>query len=738
MDESPGLMALREGSVVRGWTLVDRVAEGGTATVWRVKSGDQRAVLKVLRAELRGEADWRARLMREADALRTVKHDNVVALIDAGTTEGDEPFVVMPEIEGETLRARLARDEKLDAREAWRLLRPVAEALAAAHQAGVVHRDVKPDNIVVGPSGDVKLVDFGLARPHVDGADVPKVTATGAPIGTPTYMAPEQWWNKAVGPAVDQYALGVTLFEAIAGAPPFSDASYAELVSSHVSKPAPRLEGQDDRVTTFVARLLEKEPSARFTSMRDAIDAGDEAFGARASRWRPSIASIFFAAYGATALVLFGYPRATTFAEWFRGAGWGIFVTYALFAAGAAWISFRANARGWIALVVAASGTFGALTGFQKVFETIATFAPESAFTLFHEGAWEAQTNRYVGFTLASSLLYAAEVRRTKPPTTKKRAASMATLACAAAFVTLGFPSAAIVLAALAFVFVLPETIATLVGLAFAAVAAVTRAQALCDAAWSLEPTRAARAAALVVAFHERTLTFVVAGAALGAALVVTRRAWTALGMARSRAWLAFGVVFALGDAALTVRTILAKGAIYTHLAPEFALFSRLDPPTASARGDSRVPPVRPTLKIARDRVALDDTPALVLAALDSDAGLAVLRSDLSHRIARDAAGTDTKTVELLVMADAQVEPRVVTACLRAAYDIGVRRVGVLLLRGAPLPASAALPDEAFYALPGDFSMITITLADGGAPLHGKTFDDATHALLDGDVIDVR
>ena len=390
---------MKSGDVVAGWTLEDRLGEGGTATVWRVKSGDRRAVLKVLRSELRSDADWRARLLREADALRKVKHDNVIALLDAGTTEEDEPFVVMPEVDGETLRARIDREKKIEAREAWRLLRPIAEALAAAHDAGIIHRDVKPDNVVLGAAPlTTKLVDFGLAR----GEGVPKVTATGAPVGTPAYMAPEQWWNKGVGPATDQYALGVTLYEAIAGRAPFDDASFAELVSSHVSKPAPRLSVEhDDAIATFVARLLEKEPSARFESMREAIAAGDAAFGSPAPRLRFSPASIFFAAYGALSLVLFGYPRQSTAFEWFRVAGWGIYITLGAFALAAIWITVRTGARGRVAVIVAAAGTFATASGFGAVFRTLAKTPPEEGFVLFHQGAWEAQANRYVGFTLA-------------------------------------------------------------------------------------------------------------------------------------------------------------------------------------------------------------------------------------------------------------------------------------------------------------------------------------------------
>jgi tRNA A-37 threonylcarbamoyl transferase component Bud32 len=718
---------MKSGDVVAGWTLEERLGEGGTATVWRVKSGDRRAVLKVLRSELRSDADWRARLLREADALRKVKHDNVVALLDAGTTEEDDPFVVMPEVAGETLRARVDREKKIAPNEAWRLLRPIAEALAAAHDAGIVHRDVKPDNVVLG--GAPKLVDFGLAR----GEGVPKVTATGSPVGTPAYMAPEQWWNKGVGPATDQYALGVTLFEAIAGRAPFDDASFAELVSSHVSKPAPRLEA-DDAVASFVARLLEKEPSARFDSMRDAIAAGDAAFGSPAPRVRFSPASVFFAAYGALALVLFGYPRQSTAFEWFRVAGWGIFITLAAFVLAAIWIALRTGARGRVALIVAAAGTFATASGFGAVFRTLAKTPPEEGFVLLHQGAWEAQANRYVGFTLASALLLAAEVRRARPPSNASRLASIAALAFACVCVTLGVPSAAIAIAALAFALILPRTPAALGAVATASIAAITRAHALADAAWSLEPTRSARAVALVAASHERMIAWLAGAIATMIMLVLVRASLRDLARA-SKPWLAFAAIWAIGDAALAVRTTIAKRAIYTQLEPEFAFLSQLDPPPA--REPTRVPPIRPTLKIARDRVALDTTPALVLSALDSDAGLAVLRSDIAHRLASDPPGTVAAT-DILLMADASTPPHVVTTCLAAAHDAGARNVGILLLRGAPLAKTADLPEEASYVLPRDFDVLDVRLAHGGATLTGATFADALDAVKSGDVLDVR
>jgi hypothetical protein len=311
--------------------------------------------------------------------------------------------------------------------------------------------------------------------------------------------------------------------------------------------------------------------------------------------------------------------------------------------------------------------------------------------------------------------------------------ASIAALAIACVCVTLGVPSAAIAVAVFAFALILPRTPATLGAVAAASIAAITRAHALGDAAWSLEPTRAARAAALVAASHERTVAWLAGALVTAITLVLMRRSLRDLSRA-PRAWLAFATIWALGDAALAIRTTLAKRAIYTQLEPEFALLSQLDPPPAR-EPSTAIPPIRPTLKIARDRVALDTTPALVLSALDSDAGLGVLRADLAHRLASDPS---VGGADILLMADAGAPPLVVTTCLAAAYDAGVRRVGVLLLRGAPLAKTAELPEEASYVLPRDFDVLDVRLAHGGASLAGATFAAALDAVKSGDVLDVR
>ena len=738
-------MTLREGDVVAGWTVEGRVGEGGTSTVWRVRKDGAVAVLKTLRPELRDEPDWHARLLREAEALRAASHPSAVALLDAGTTDENLPFVIMPEIEGESLRALIAREGPLAPARAWSLLRPVALALAAAHDAGIVHRDVKPENVLLPERGPT-LVDFGIARAHGEGASMPKVTATGAPVGTPAYMAPEQWWNQGVGPAADQYALGVTLFEAMTGQLPFRDGSFAELVQAHVSKkPATLAErgvSASGSIEWFVARLLEKEPRARFADVREAIVAGDAAFGAREARRgaRALLMPLFFLAYGLAQLALFGYPRASSLAEWLRGAGGGVWVTITVYLAAGALLLARRAGYGW-ALAGAALGTFTTWTGFGAVFHTLARRGPEEAFELFHEGAWEASANRYVGLALASALCFAIVAKsrdQAGPPDGRHRAISFFALALATGCVTLGAPSAAIPFAALAFAPALGAGVPAAFGVLFAAASAVTRAQALCDAVWSLEPTRAARAAALAMAVHERSQALAAAAVAGVAAVALASPSLRALRpRLRSRsgrlalALLGAWLVADLGVVAFAQRQ---KDALYTQLGPQFALFSRLDPPTAS--GATTPPPLRPTLKVARDRVALDRDPIGLRSVLETEEGLTVLRGDLSHRVATEEPAAEGE-VELLLMADASLPPALVTSALRAAYEVGVRRVGVLLLRGPALRGAPALPEEASYALPRDFEMVRVRLAPDGPRLEGASFGAAASRLATDQTVGV-
>lgn len=204
------------------------------------------------------------RFQREIAMAANLNHPHIVALYDSGI-EGSALFFVMPLIEGETLRARLEREKQLPIAEVRRLAEHLASALEYAHGRGVVHRDVKPENIMLTSAGAL-LADFGIARgPH--GGD--RLTTTGAFIGSPRYSSPEQLKEEsAVGPASDQYALACLLFEALAGHPPFDATNYADLVVAHVTEESPKVRVDRPDVPPAMERALRramsKDPADRF------------------------------------------------------------------------------------------------------------------------------------------------------------------------------------------------------------------------------------------------------------------------------------------------------------------------------------------------------------------------------------------------------------------------------------------------------------------------------------------
>ena len=257
---------------------------GGMATVHLAEDLRHRrpVAVKVLRADF-GVSLGAERFLREIRIAAQLQHPHIVPVFDSGE-DGGLLWYAMPLVEGETLRARLAREGRLPVAEAARIAREVADALGYAHGRGVVHRDIKPENILLS-RGHALVTDFGVAkaisaaaghadRPEApDGAtDVPtgELTTAGISLGTPTYMAPEQ----AVGDAdvdhrADLYALGVVAYEMLAGAPPFAGTAQ-QLLAAHVMQtPEPlssRRADLPERVTTAVMRCLEKEPGRRFAT----------------------------------------------------------------------------------------------------------------------------------------------------------------------------------------------------------------------------------------------------------------------------------------------------------------------------------------------------------------------------------------------------------------------------------------------------------------------------------------
>ncbi len=227
--------------------------------------------IKRLEPPLNQDPRTRARFDREGRALARLSHPNVVTLIDRGSTETDD-YLVFEYVEGRSLK-EIVKDNPLDVAEAGRILGQVAEGLAAAHQAGIVHRDVKPQNILIDRNGHAKVTDFGIAT----GPDWTKVTKAGSVIGSARYMSPEQVKSKPVDARSDIYSLGVVMYEMLAGHPPFDGANMPEIARHHLNTPPPPL--RDLRpdlppgLEKVVMRCLEKLPEDRFVSMDEVLGA---------------------------------------------------------------------------------------------------------------------------------------------------------------------------------------------------------------------------------------------------------------------------------------------------------------------------------------------------------------------------------------------------------------------------------------------------------------------------------
>jgi serine/threonine-protein kinase len=204
-----------------------------------------------------------ARFIREGRLMGRLQHPNVARILELESMD-DYPYLVIELLEGGTLRARMTRSGKLACAEAIAIALDCLAGLAACHEIGIVHRDIKPENILFASSGVAKVADLGIAR--TDERDI-ELTRIGALLGTPRYMSPEQARGEPVGPGTDVYAMGVILYEAVVGRPPFSAASVAELLRMHEEVPAPPLSGQVEgvpaRLVDLVDRCLAKHAADR-------------------------------------------------------------------------------------------------------------------------------------------------------------------------------------------------------------------------------------------------------------------------------------------------------------------------------------------------------------------------------------------------------------------------------------------------------------------------------------------
>ena len=248
---------------------------GGMATVYLAHDvrHERPVALKVFRPEV-GVSFGAERFAREIKLLARLRHPFILPLLDSGETAGALYFV-MPYIDGESLRARLAREGRLPIEEAVELARSVADALAYAHGEGVVHRDVKPENVLLSRQGHPVLADFGIAAGKtMSGDSAGQLTAVGLALGTTAYMSPEQALGEPnIDGRSDIYSLGITLYEMLAGRPPFSGPNALAIISQHLTVPAPTLSvaraDVPHAVEQAVSRALAKERAARFAAASD-------------------------------------------------------------------------------------------------------------------------------------------------------------------------------------------------------------------------------------------------------------------------------------------------------------------------------------------------------------------------------------------------------------------------------------------------------------------------------------
>jgi eukaryotic-like serine/threonine-protein kinase len=256
------------------------LATGGMGQVWRARDVllDRPVAVKVLRSEYGRDPTFLSRFRAEAHHGAGLVHPNIATLFDYGESPAPDEFgddlayLVMELVEGEPLSAVLERERRLDPARTLDLLRQTASALAVAHAAGVVHRDVKPGNVLIGDDGVVRITDFGIAW---SASSVP-LTLTGQIVGTPQYLPPEQAAGERACPAGDVYALGLIGYECLAGRRAFDGDNPVAIALRQVrEEPEPLPPDVPDDVRTLIGRALEKDPTARFpdgAAFRDAVE----------------------------------------------------------------------------------------------------------------------------------------------------------------------------------------------------------------------------------------------------------------------------------------------------------------------------------------------------------------------------------------------------------------------------------------------------------------------------------
>lgn len=261
-------MALHAGTTLGGrYVLEALIATGGMGEVWRGEDTDlvRPVAIKLLKEATSANDIFLKRFHNEAKNAAGLMHHNIAQVFDYGDYEGTA-YLVMELVEGEPLSSILERERTLDERRLISMLIYTCRGLQAAHAAGVMHRDIKPGNLLVDPGDVVKITDFGVSR----SADQTALTATGMVMGTAQYLAPELALGKPATPASDLYAIGIIAYEAVVGKRPFTAASAVDIAIAQVNEDVPKLPATvSPQLASLIMRLLEKNPRKRPATARE-------------------------------------------------------------------------------------------------------------------------------------------------------------------------------------------------------------------------------------------------------------------------------------------------------------------------------------------------------------------------------------------------------------------------------------------------------------------------------------